>query len=187
MTRDRKLNRGKCGRHGITLIETMVLITGVAIALGLCAVTIQLLMRLSASAQSRLNAQVGVERLARQLRTDVHAASHAEIKAEGARKAAGLQLAIGAKHTVTFEPRGAGVARIEAADGHVTRREVYSVEGASEIGFEIRPEAGRRFVALVLKKHAGKRDGGSIRPMEVVALLGKEPDELIEKAGGSAR
>ena len=35
-------------RRGITLIECLVLVTGVAVMLGLCAVTIQLLLRLHA-------------------------------------------------------------------------------------------------------------------------------------------
>jgi hypothetical protein len=187
MTNDPKCQRGGSRRRGITLVETMVLITGVAMALGLCAVTIQVLLRLSASAQSRLNAEVGLERLARQVRTDAHAAGDAEIKAKGPATAGGLQLTIAANHLVTFEPKGAGVVRVESADGRVKRREVYAMDDASEIAFEIRPEAGRRFVALRLKKRTGKNTGGSIRPLEVLALVGKERDGLSEKPGGRAR
>ena len=59
-------------RRGITLLETLVLVTCVAIVLGLAAVTIQLMLRLVADSQTRLSSSLMVERLARQLRADVY-------------------------------------------------------------------------------------------------------------------
>jgi type II secretory pathway pseudopilin PulG len=181
--------RAKPRRRGITLIEMLVVITAVATALGLCAVTIQLLLRLKTDGQSRLNAQVGLERLARQLRSDVHAAALAQVDAAPARdgKAPDLRLSLGPKHGVVYEPTKSAVMRVESQDGNVTRRELYALPAAREIDFEIRPEAGRRFVALVIRKRNGTSGTGSTRPLEAVALLGKRHVEALGKRGGPPR
>jgi len=182
--------RAKPRRRGITLIEMLVLITAVATALGLCAVTIQLLLRLKTDGQSRLNAQVGLERLARQLRSDAHAAADAQVDAVApARdgKTPGLRLSLGPKHGVVYEPRKSAVMRVESQDGNVTRRELYSLPAARGIDFEIRPEAGRRFVSLVIWKRNGTGGTGSARPLEAVALLGKGHVEVLGKQGGPPR
>ena len=60
-------------RRGITIIEIMVVITGVAATLALCAITIQLLMRLNSDGHARLTAGVSLERLSQQIRQDAHA------------------------------------------------------------------------------------------------------------------
>jgi len=184
--------RAKTRRRGITIIEMMVLITAVATALGLCAVTIQVLLRLKTDGQSRLTAQVGLERLARQLRGDAHAAADAQVDAEppparGGRAAAGLRLSLGPKHGVVYEARKSAVLRVESHDGSVTRRELYSLPAAREINFEIRPDAGRRFVTLVVKKHESSSDTGSARSLELVALLGKRQVEAAGTRGGPPR
>ena len=47
-------------RRGVTLIEMMVVIGAVAMLLGLCAVTIQLLLRVSSDAQARRGAAMAL-------------------------------------------------------------------------------------------------------------------------------
>jgi hypothetical protein len=167
----------------------LVLITAVATALGLCAVTIQVLLRLKADGQSRYTAQVGLERLARQLRSDAHAAADAQVEAPPARggEAPGLRLSLGPKHGVVYEPRKSAVMRVESQDGNVTRRELYALPAARIIDFEIRPEAGRRFVALVIRKRDGTSATGSARPLEAVALVGKANVTALGKQGGAPR
>jgi hypothetical protein len=172
-------------RRGITIIETMVLITAVSTALGLCAVTIRVLLRLKTDGQSRLAAQVGLERLARQLRNDVHAAADAQVVAPSRDgKASGLHLSLEPKHGVAYETRRSAVMRVESLDGNVTHREVYSLPAARDVEFEIRPEAGRQFVALVIRKRSGSSGTGSGRPLEAVALLGKHNVEAVAKRRG---
>ncbi len=178
--------RAKPRRRGITIIEMMVLITAVATTLGLCAFTIQALLRLKTDGQSRLNAQVGLERLARQLRSDAHAAADAQLDAApaGGGKAPGLRLALGPKHDVVYEPRKSAVIRVESQDGNVARREQYSLPAAREIDFQIRSEAGRQFVALLIKKHDRTTGTASARPLEAVALVGKRHALAVGKKGG---
>ncbi len=55
--------RRRSSRRGITILEIMVVMTGVAAMLALCALTIQLLMRLNADGHARLSAAVSLERL----------------------------------------------------------------------------------------------------------------------------
>ncbi len=180
---------GRPRRRGITMIEMMVLITAVATTLGLCAVTIQLLLRLKTDGQSRLTAQIGLERLARQLRSDAHSAGSAQVDSAPARagKAPGLRLALGLKHGVVYEPSKSAVMRVESQDGNVIRRELYALPAARDIQFEIRPEAGRRFVALVIRKRNGTNGAGSDHPLEAVALIGKQPALATGKQGGPAK
>ena len=66
-------------RRGITILEIMVVMTGVAAMLALCALTIQLLMRLNDDGHARLTAAVSLERLARQIRQDAHASDTAQL------------------------------------------------------------------------------------------------------------
>ena len=176
-------------RRGISMIEMLVLITAVATALGLCAVTIQLLLRLKADGQSHLNAQVGLERLARQLRSDAHVAREAQVEAAPARdgRAPGLRLALEPKRGVVYEPRKQAVLRVESEDGKVVRRELYSLPVARDIAFEIRPEAGRRFVVLVIRKRDAQSGTGSARLLETVAVVGKQNAESLVKPGGPPR
>jgi len=171
-------------RRGITLIEMLVLITAVATALGLCATTIQLLLRLKADAQSRYSANVGLERLARQLRSDAHAAADAHVDAARDGKAPTLRLEFGPKAGVVYEPRKSAVVRVESQNGSVKRREVYSLAAAREVEFEIRPEAGYRFVALVMRNRHAKHGTGSASSVEALALLGKERALPVAQEGG---
>ena len=76
-------------RRGISLLETLILVTCVAIVLGLAAVTIQLMLRLVADSQARLSSSIMFERLARQLRADVHSSETAVLGGAGEKAAAG--------------------------------------------------------------------------------------------------
>src|SRR5262249_139329 len=150
---------------GITLIESLVLITTAATALGLCAVTIQLLLRLKADGQSRLSTQVNVERLARQLRIDAHAAADAAIDATppNSGDAPALGITLGPGHRVLYEPKKSAVLRVESHDGVVTRRELYSIAGVRDLIFQIRPEAGRPLIALVMRKSGADHNTTAVR------------------------
>ena len=79
--------RNREARRGISLIELLVIMTGVAVILGLCAVTIQVLFRVSSDTQARRSASAALGRLAEQFREDVHACDGAELQ-----PAAGLRL-----------------------------------------------------------------------------------------------
>ena len=95
-SRTRGLRLGTEGhwrRQGITLIEVLVVMSGLAIVLGLCAITIQLLFRLDADGHARLSASASFARLASQFREDVHASEDIAFPPpEGRSQAGGIEI-----------------------------------------------------------------------------------------------
>jgi hypothetical protein len=162
-------------RRGISLIELLVLLTGVAVMLGLSAVTIQALLRLHADSQTRVNSSMVLERLARQLRDDAHASATAQLGAEDA-KATRAQPSITfskADHAIRYIVGEHVVTRDETILGKRIRHESYSLERSQAAHFELFDESGHRMVALRLTHEPGKSQTEPPRPLEVVASLGK--------------
>ncbi len=88
---------------------------------------------------------------------------------------------------MAYEPTKSAIVRVESQDGHVTHREAYALEAATEVQFEIRPEAGRQFVAIVMRKRNVKRGTGSHLTLETLALVGKEKMGPLGQHGGPPR
>ena len=63
----------------IVALATLTVIAIIAVLIGLCAVTIQLLLRVGSDAQARRSAAAGLGRLAEQFREDVHASDDAQL------------------------------------------------------------------------------------------------------------
>jgi hypothetical protein len=162
-------------RRGITILEMVVLMTGVATMLALCALTIQLLMRLNDDGHARLSAAVSLERLARQIRQDAHASDAAQLEQKkAAAKPSSLRLTFDRHHDVLYEPKRREVVRVETRDGNLSRRESYSLPPGSDSRFELRDEGARRLVVLIVTHDSGKNPIEPPRPLEVVALQGKD-------------
>jgi hypothetical protein len=184
---------GRRARRGITIIEVVVLMTGVATMLGLCAVTIQALFRVGGEGQARLSAAAALDRLAGQFRADVHACDQAVLgtKAEGqpARDgaAANLRLTLGPGLVVTYEAREGRVARVESGAGAGPRRESYHLVPGAVVRFEARDEGPRRFLALVLTRRTARGAVDPPRPLEVLALRGKHRIGRSPAEGGQSR
>jgi len=185
MIRVSQINPWNRSRRGFTIIELLVVITGVAIMLGLCAITLRLLMQLGVDGQARLTGAVALERLSRQLRDDVHACQAAELVADlkDPFKPAGLRLKMELDHSVTYEAHDGSVVRDESRSGKAVRHESYSLPPRRVARFEERQEAAHRLVALVVARVAGKSRTDPPSPLEVVALPGK--DRLEKRGGGS--
>jgi hypothetical protein len=186
--RGHRIPRG--ARRGITIIEVIVVMTGVATMLGLCAVTLQLLLRLSADSQSRLGAAMALERLASQFRADVHAAATVEFGGKaGGQPAPGasLRVADGTRRVVTYEARAGQVLRVESGTGRSTRHESYELDRNAEVRFEPRDDGPRRFIAMVVSRRRGKEPLEPNRPLEVVASPGKDRRAFSKTERGPAR
>ena len=145
--------------------------------LGLCALTIQLLMRLNADGQARLSAAVALERLARQLRDDAHASEAAQLAADA--KAAGEARQPAADHRARSyaSPTSSRRRASSGIESRPARRSGTSrtrCRPAAVARFELRDEAAHRLVALVVTQVAGKSRTDPPRPLEVVALPGKD-------------
>jgi type II secretory pathway component PulJ len=175
-------------RRGITLIEVLVLVTGVAVMLGLCAVTIQLLLRLHADSQARVSSTIVLERLAGQLRNDAHASESARLSASGARApeaGRGLTLNMKADHSISYVVGEHVVARDETQGGKRIRHESYSLERGQTARFELIDESGHKMVALWVTQEPGKSRVEPPKPLEVLASLGKHRPRAILMLEGS--
>ncbi len=167
-------------RRGFTLIEMLVVITGVSVLLGVCAVTIQLLMRVSSDAQARRSASVALGRLAEQFREDVHGSDDAQIPPSG-----GLRLSRRPGVTITYTAREGRVERVEAAGSQASRYETYALGKGGSAAFRRRDDGPRRFLSLVVSRNVGTGRPDPPRPIEILALLGKDRPEPPRPKGGS--
>jgi type II secretory pathway component PulJ len=176
----------RSSRRGITIIEVMIVVTGVAMLLGLCAVSIQVLMRLNTDVQGRYAAAVALERLARQLRADAHATETALVTGDPKKtdKTAALRLVLEPAHEVVYESGDGGVVRTESRAGKRVRHEKYALARGADASFELRDDGLHRLAVFVMTRTAGKSQVEPPRPLEVVALLGKDRVGPPGKQGG---
>lgn len=171
-------------RRGITIIEVIVLMTGVAAMLGLSVILLQLLMKLDADSRSHFDAANSLARLARQLRRDVHAAGSADLVDAAASKGPGLRIERGGGQAVEYQVKGNDrVIRTETMNGKDIRREAYPLPKSSGIRLSLREEEGRKFVALAVDRLTSRDRKGPTRGFEILALVGKN----VDRTSGAAR
>jgi len=179
-----RFHRGRPPR-GITIIETIVLMTAVAAMLGLCVLLLQLLMRLNAESRARLDGATALDRLARQFRRDVHEAGTARLLERPAARLAGLRLEPGPRQAVEYQVMENGkIARIETRGENLVRREVYEVprSGSRRARLELTERDGRRFAELRVDRQASRNRSDPERPYEILALVGKNASLLTAPA-----
>ena len=176
MTLKPRFGARRSTRRGFTLLEVLIVVTGVAALLGVCAVSIQLLLRLSADSQSRLAAAMAIDRLARQLRADVHGCETAQLAGDDKTPelAPSLRLSIEPGHEVTYSPRGESVLRTESRAGKAVRHEEFVFGRSRNARFDVRFDSPRRWVVLVLSRGHERNRTDPPRPFEVIALAGKD-------------
>jgi hypothetical protein len=178
----------RTARRGITIIEVLIVATGVAMLLGLCAVSIQILMRLNSDGMARYAAASSFERLGRQLRHDVHASKNASVPTnlQAADKRLTLRLALEAGHGIAYAIDDGGVVRTESQGDKVVHHEAFALARGVDARFEIRNEGSRPMITLIVERQTKKGIPGPSRPLEVMALQGKDRDESSEKAGAKS-
>jgi type II secretory pathway component PulJ len=172
-------------RRGITIIETIVLMTAVAAMLGLCVLMLQLLMRLNADSRARLDRATALDRLARQFRRDVHEAGAARQLEPPAAKVAGLRLEPGPSHAVEYQLMKNGkIARVETRGENLVRREIYDIpqRDSGRPRLKLTEHHGKRFAELQIDRQASRNRSDAERPYEILALVGKNANVLSEPA-----
>jgi hypothetical protein len=181
---------GASRRRGITMIEMIVLMTGVAAMLGLCAVLLQLLMKLDADSRSRFTGATAAARLAEQFRHDVHRAHSAHlVKGQaGASRPVGLKLEPGGDRSIEYQANGDGlVQRLESRQGSNPRRERYEIPHSGPVKLSLADEKGHIFATLAVDRDVATDESNPPRAFEVTALLGKNQDRVsdaVRPAGG---
>ena len=175
----------RASRRGITLLETLILVTCVAVVLGLAAVTIQLMLRLVALGQSRISTSLTLERLAHQLRSDAHESATAVLEgdAQGASPVRGATLKLTPEpgRVVAYKILEKSVDRDETLAGKRIRHESFVLPRGR--GAQVRNGSGSRSraVSLLLEPGPASRSGGSPRVLEMLAVVGKHRGGPIEK------
>jgi prepilin-type N-terminal cleavage/methylation domain-containing protein len=174
--------RNRANRRGTNLIELMVVISVLAVLLGLCAVTIQAVMRVGSDAQARRSAAAALGRLAEQFREDVHACDDVQL-----RPSAGLRLRPDPLMVIDYEVHAGRVARVESTGGQVSRHESYVLGRHDTAVFERRDDGPRRFLALVVNHKERRGQDEPTHPMEILALIGKDRPGPSRSEGGQPR
>jgi hypothetical protein len=169
-----RLHRARHPR-GITIIETIVLMTAVAAMLGLCVLMLQLLMRLYADSRSRLDGATALDRLARQFRRDVHEAGAARLLERPAAKLAGLRMEPGPGKAVEYQLMENGkIARVETRGENLVRREIYDIPHSSgRPRLALAEHGGKRFAELRVDRQTSRNRSDPERLYEILALVGK--------------
>lgn len=163
------LDRSKPRRRGMTIIETIVLMTAVAVMLGMSAIVLQLAMKLDADGRGRLERSTALGRLARQFRADVHAATAIEAAAPG------LKIEPRPGRSITYEVPGDGkIARVDTVDGNVAVRETFIVPQSGALRLSLRDVDGRRFAVLGVDTITRKNRIDPVRTLEILGLVGKD-------------
>jgi type II secretory pathway pseudopilin PulG len=169
-------------RSGITIVEMIVVITIVAAMLTLCALLLQMLMKVDADSRARRDGSVVLGRLTEQFRDDLHAARTVTLVDRPSGAKTGLRLQRGADRTVEYQADGgSSVVRVESERGKPVRRERYEIPRSDPIALGLDHEGGREFARLVLNRRGKRNQGDPPRSFQIVALVGKNKDRT---AGG---
>ncbi|QEH37025.1 hypothetical protein OJF2_56100 [Aquisphaera giovannonii] len=174
-------------RRGVTIIETTVMMTGLAVMLGLCAAMLEFLMRIDADSRAKMEGAAALARLNERFREDVHLASSATPEAGAGDHGPRLRLTLEPDHRVEYEAAGvAKLVRIELRKGAVVHRESFHLPSRIPPRLEIREDDGLRFAVVGIDRRTPDVASNLPRPFEVVALVGKDrgPSAPSQAAGG---
>jgi len=168
-------------RRGVTIVETIVLMTVVAAILGLCVLLLQLLMKLDVESRARVEASSALGRLSSQFRQDLHSATRAEVIGRSGHRALRIQLTAG--RTVEYlVPEKTQVLRVETEEGKPVRREQYEVPRSDPITVALDVEGDRQLARLTLQRRVTREPDERPKPFEIVASVGRNVDP--KKGGG---
>ncbi len=172
-------------RRGISLIETVVLMTGVAAMLGLTVLMLQLLLRLDVDSRARLDSAGMLARLAEQFRRDVHGASAARLIKQPA-GLAGLRIEPGPDRAIEYQVKGPSrVFRTETLKGKPVRNESYAIARGGPIELALKEDGGHRFAMLTVDRQASRYHTDPPRLFEIVAEVGRNRDRLTGAAAAA--
>jgi hypothetical protein len=162
-----KARQGRSAR-GYSLIEMLLVMTGLALLFGVSVGTIHMLLRLDRGNRARLGETATVSRLARQFRHDVHAATSAQ------RDGKGLVFRLLDGRNVEYVTEGGRLMRVEARAAETVGREVFRMPSRGSTTWDVREDGGRSWAIMVLEPAAHAKDIVPPRPVRIEALVGKE-------------
>jgi len=161
--------RSRPRRRGMTMIETMVLMTAVAVMLGMTVIVLQLAMKLDADGRDHLERSSALGRLAGRFRADAHAATAIEAAAPG------LKIELKPGRSITYQiPADGKITRLDMVDGKIAARETFVVPQSGAVRLSLREIDGRRFAVLEVDTIARKNRIDPVRTLEILGLVGKD-------------
>lgn len=149
MTHHRLIRRG-----GYSLIELIAVMTVMAMLMALAAGLIKLMLKLDQSSRDAGLVAADSARLARTARSDAHR-SVGPVEAGPAGDRVAWTLPDGER--VAYLARPADILREVRREGHPPRRETFRLPPAAAAHFEARPEAGRPFLAITIRRSASPK------------------------------
>lgn len=160
-------------RRGVTIIETIVLMTSVAAMLGLSVIMLQLLIKLDGDLRGRLDAASVLARLAEQFRQDARGAAGARLVEPKPQESA-LRFEPEPEHVVEYQVKGPGqLVRVETTKGNRLRSEIYKVSRGGAVVLGIDEKNGRRFATLSVDRKAAPNRTDPPRLFRVLVELGR--------------
>lgn len=166
-------------RRGMTLVETMVVMTAVAAMLGTCAVMMGLAMRLHADGLAAFERSGTLDRLSARFREDVHAARSAAMDGRT------LRLTPDADQLIEYRvDEGGGLSRVVVQQGKDAAREPYRSPGGAGATFGFREADGRRFAVLTVDLRARRDRIDPDRTASFEALVGRNVPPSPQSEGG---
>ena len=159
-------------RRGFTLIECLTAFTLLASVLAAVSVTLHTLYQADHRLRDVLAQDRELERLAKDLRTDVHVATAVAVNTEAAASGSELALTCGQDRTVTYTLQPRQVDRMERQGDAVMRRESYRLPLVST-AWQVQPEGGLHVVTLQIDPPPADRDAGALRyRQQITAVAG---------------
>ena len=185
--RDQRTPRDR--RRGFTIVEVMVLMTAVAVMLGMCVVVLQLALRLEIDARGRFDRATVLNQLAERFRADVRGARGVQVEDENAnpdpKQPPVLRVESASGRSIEYRATGAGeVARVESEGDQVVHRETFRIPQTGEARMELRDFEGRRFAVLSIDTLTRPDRIDPARTLEVLALVGGNSGSLGSETKG---
>jgi type II secretory pathway pseudopilin PulG len=168
-------------RRGFSLVECVVANGLIAVAFTTVAVATGGIRRALARLRADVEIELGIERLAIQLRADAHEALAADLPApvEQSAPAGSLRLTLHGQRRIDYSIRAERIERVVRQQGTVAHRETYRLPGSPAVCWTLSSGAAAPIVALqVAPAPPGGADSiarGGVEIQAAVGLLGPLP------------
>jgi type II secretory pathway component PulJ len=161
-------------RRGYAIIEMLLVMSAMAILLGLCVGLIHGLLRLDRISRGHLAEATTRDRLARQLRQDVRGAASSKPAGKTNDPSDRLELSRSDGRIVLYQMREGHLERTERDGDRVVRGERFSLPSRAAPQFRVREQGGSVFIVATFPRKSIAKPGETAREFQVEARLGKD-------------
>jgi len=175
----------KRARPGLVLVELLLSMSGLLIIVGLCVSLLYGLLKLDRVARDHFAEATTRDRLTRQFRLDVRAATRTVPDPDAAGVTDRLELGLPGGRIVDYRVRNGRIVRdVRNEGGDPVSHEAYRLPSKAEPRFQVRRSDGDVFVTLQLIRPSNPARGRLIRDPGAEALLARDLRFLSAGEGG---